>query len=539
MEKRDAARRVAIVGFGPRGLGALEALSARASAAGREIAVDLFDTAVFGAGPNYAPDQSPLCLLNIPVRAIEIGPGPTGFPTFADSPGATADPERYPSRAELGAWLAARFEALAKAPGPLRIEGRKLRVRAVAIGPEGWSLETETGARGPYAEVLLTPGQPETAPDAQLARWRDHADRHGLGLVPVYPDARLRAAAGAWVGRSVAIRGLGLATLDALRLLTRGAGGRFENGRYQSSGREPARILPFSLDGRPPTPKPATAALDARFDPLPAETAAFEDALARAVVAEPDAALEAVCAPLAAAAGRVLRSAGGIADPEAWIAVERSTPGAQETRPAVETLRAGVAMARGAAAPDAGFAVGQLWRKWQNALRRGYNSAAVAPATAAALTGFDEGLKRYSYGPPVASAEELQALIAAGIVDLRAVADPDVVLHDRGWRLVEDDATAEAEAMIDAVLPPPELGRIAAPEIEALRHAGRAVTVAKGLGARTLADGQLVGRDGAVQPGLCLLGRLALGSVIAVDSLHDCFGASAGRWAEGVIARGR
>jgi len=37
--------------------------------------------------------------------------------------------------------------------------------------------------------------------------------------------------------------------------------------------------------------------------------------------------------------------------------------------------------------------------------------------------------------------------------------------------------------------------------------------------------------------GLCLLGRLALGSVVAADSLHDCFGEASHRWAEGVVDR--
>ena len=43
--------------------------------------------------------------------------------------------------------------------------------------------------------------------------------------------------------------------------------------------------------------------------------------------------------------------------------------------------------------------------------------------------------------------------------------------------------------------------------------------------------------DGRPAPGLAVLGRMASGSVIAVDSIHDCFGAAAERWAEGVAAR--
>jgi len=66
---------------------------------------------------------------------------------------------------------------------------------------------------------------------------------------------------------------------------------------------------------------------------------------------------------------------------------------------------------------------------------------------------------------------------------------------------------------------------------------GKLAPLAHGLAARTVPDGQVLDEQGQVVPQLCLLGRLALGSVIAVDSLHDCFGKSSDRWAKGVCAR--
>ena len=93
--------------------------------------------------------------------------------------------------------------------------------------------------------------------------------------------------------------------------------------------------------------------------------------------------------------------------------------------------------------------------------------------------------------------------------------------------------------MVDAVLPPPDLGRLDDPLMRGLIDSGRVTAIEKGLGARIRPDGRLIGRDGSVQPGLCLLGRLAMGSVIAADSIHDCFGAAADRWAQGVAARVR
>ena len=65
---------------------------------------------------------------------------------------------------------------------------------------------------------------------------------------------------------------------------------------------------------------------------------------------------------------------------------------------------------------------------------------------------------------------------------------------------------------------------------------GEAITL-DDLGARTAPDGRLIDRNEKPVPGLSLLGRLALGSVIAADSLHDCFGEASSRWADGVLRR--
>lgn len=539
-------RRLAIIGLGPRALGAIEALASRAGGIAPPIEVDLIDPGPWpGAGPNFRPDDDPLCVLNIPLRLIDL-PAPSGA---AGAPGAVADwlgagggdGDRFPARAELGAYLAARMAALlASAPEGLRLAQHARSVRCIERDGTGWWLVSGEARDGPYDEVLLCQGQPSTRPDGQLARWRDHAARTGADLRPAYPARDLLDAAQGWAGCNVAIRGFGLSTLDVLRVLTRGLGGRIEGGRYHPSGREPRRILPFSLDGHAPVAKPASAALDARFAPSEAETARFIEHLGAALEAPPEAALEAICAALEAPALRILRATGGDADPDAlsrWLAQERKSPGAQEGRGAVEALRAGIAEASGAAPPSAGYVVGQLMRKWQDALRKGFNPADVPAGTAAAIIGFDEGLKRFSYGPPIASARELLALIEAGLVDPRAADDPDIALTEDGWQLREGDVSARVTVMVDAVLPPPDLARIDDPLMAGLLAAGRAVAVAEGLGARTLPDGRLAGRGDGAQPGLCLLGRLALGSVIAVDSIHDCFGAAAGRWADGVLAR--
>lgn len=547
MTTTDKCLKIAVVGLGPRGLGAIEALARRSGDLTLRADVDLFDSFPWaGAGPNFSPDQSPLCLLNIPLRAIKIGaaewPG-ADMPDFSAWLNANrSQPERYPARAELGAYLGSRLDALLSAP-PAGLYFRQIARKGAGVRRDdaGWWLFDSDGDCGPYDEVLLTQGQPRSLPDQQLDEWQDHASDCGAALIAAYPDHSLLRAASNWSGKQVGVRGLGLSTLDVVRLLTCGLGGRFEGGRYIPSGREPACILPFSLDGHLPVPKPASAALDARFDPTDAESAAFKAAVLDALSQPPEEALDQICAAMTAPALRILGKTGGVHDlsgVETWLAIERKDAGAQETRSPEEALRAGIAEANGEASPSVGYVVGQLMRKWQDHLRRAFNAAHPATdAVAKAVVGFDEGLKRYSYGPPVSSAQELAILIEAGQVDLRLSADPDIRMTDDGWQLQCRHHGTQVTAMVDAVLPAADLSLVSDPLMAGLVKDGRAVACSESMGARIAPDGRLIDLDGTAQDGLCLLGRLALGSVIAVDSIHDCFGAAADRWAAGVVGR--
>ncbi|MDX1820011.1 MAG: FAD/NAD(P)-binding protein [Paracoccaceae bacterium] len=541
MDHDSATAKIAIIGLGPRGLGALEALATLSRHADTPLRVDVFDPfPAKGAGPNFDPAESPTCLLNIPFRDIAIGaPAFSRCGNFADWLDRQVDPDSFPPRADLGRYLEARLADLTGL-GLLAVTFRHAPVDRVTQVAGGWQLEAGGAAHGPYAEVLLTVGQPAVTPDPQLAAWQDHAGQTGAILTDAYPAHRLTAMAADWTGKTVAIRGMALSAFDILRVLTTGQGGRFQQGRYLASGREPALILPFSLDGRPPYPKPATAALDAGFDPLQAETDAFSAAMATAVNATPDVAEQVITAALVPVIRRLLQAHDAKKDEDAiqtWLKAEWSSPGTQETGTPPEILSQGIALAQGHLPPSIGYAVGQVWRKWQNALRASYNSAALAPQTAKTILGFDEGLKRYSYGPPLASSMELRALLDCGLVDLELCADPGINLTQTGWTLSAGTRSALADVMVDGVMDPPDVSRIRAAPIKGLVEAGRIVPLGQDLAAHIAPDGQLWDDKGRLQPGLCLLGRLASGSVIAADSLHDCFGRAADRWAEGVVRR--
>ena len=541
MTHEKEAPRIAVIGMGPRSLGALEALATRMGDGATPLRVETFDPfPACGAGPNFDPRELAICRLNIPMRDIDIRPPEfSRCGSFAewlqDSPG----PDVFPSRADLGRYLEARLDDL-RAAGRLDLHHNAATVTDLQQRDEGWMVRLGRTWQGPYQEVLLSLGQPEVEPDDQLAQWQRHALTSAGVLAQAYPARRLGAEAANWAGQRVAVRGLALSAFDVLRVLTTEQGGRFADGCYVSCGAEPARILPFSLDGLPPYPKPETKEVDASFDPREAETQVFADAIADAACGSPASARTRLSRALEPVVARILSEQGnpaGAADVSARLMAEWQEPGSQETAPPHEALMHGIAMAEGSAVPTIGYAIGQVWRKWQDALRSGYNPADTSPDTAEVIVAFDEGLKRYSYGPPVSSSRELAALIDAGIVDLGHAVDPDVSQTDTGWELATSAGRTAVDVMIDAVMPSPDLSVLRAPVLVGLVNGGRLSPLAEALAANTGKDGQVVGRDGGSVAGLCLLGRLALGSVVAADSLHDCFGEASHRWAEGVVDR--
>ncbi|MFW8594446.1 FAD/NAD(P)-binding protein [Cribrihabitans neustonicus] len=538
--------RIAIAGFGPRGLGALEALLKQLHGQAADLSIDIFEPGPApGAGPNYDPDQSPLCPLNLPLRGLWLPRAEhcgSAFRDFAEClPEDERDPDAFLPRARIGAYFADRFAHLrAHLPGNFRLslhDHRVTRLMPADGGAGGWMAAAAGAEFGPYDEVLLTLGQPESEADGQLARWQAHARETGAALLSAYPASRLLAAAESWQGKVVAVRGLGLSAFDVLRMLTQGLGGRFTEQGYLRSGREPARICPFSLDGQPPAPKPATAAVDDLFRPLAEETRVFEQNLEKALSLAPGPALDLICEALQAPLERILAGRSTPAEIRGWLCDGQDTPAGRGSAPVAEFLEDTIAMARGDTPPSPGYAAAQLWQNWLESFREVFAASDPERETAKAVAGFDGRLMPYAYGPPVSAAEELLALIRAGIADLRAVEDPDVRLVPHGWQLAEGADEITAEVMVDAVLAAPAIARTREPLLQELLAAGLLHPVDEGLGAATGEGGQALSRAGEPVAGLSVLGRMAKGSAVAVDSLHDCFGATAVNWAEGAARR--
>jgi uncharacterized NAD(P)/FAD-binding protein YdhS len=528
--------KIAIIGAGPRGLAIAEQLTAQADQNGASVFIHFFDPCKsFGAGPNFNPDDSDLSLLNLPAYDVDLakpdGEDEQSFQSWHKKSGASDD--AYPPRSTLGKWLEERFATLKGS-----VETTSSKVESITKTDDGWTVTTEGGKSDDFTHVIISVSQPQSAPDRAVARWLDHIEKTSAELLPVYPANELGKAASKWKGKTIAIRGFGLSTLDALRQLTVAQGGSFTEEGYKPSGKEPEAIYIFSKDGLSLHPKPDGQDNDAKFDVTAEEKANFEEAVASALTSQPKDALAVIFAALNAPATRILDSFDAAPRSEAistWLTQEEKQPGSQYDGELSEILQQSHDMAKGSETPDVGYVLGQVWRKLQDSLSNVFDSTDEIPdETRKNLIAFDEGFKRYSYGPPVETFSELRHLIEAGLVKLELVNNPTVSMTDNGWKLRGADEEIEVSAMVDAVLPEGDLASVTDTAISTLRDENHLSANSVG-GAAVSPRGEVLDAHGKPVKGLYLVGRLASGSVIGADTLKHCFGEGTERLVQSIV----
>lgn len=326
--------RIVVVGAGPRAVMLVERVIARLAApgaAGLEVEIDLYDPHPAGAGRIWRRAQSPLLKLNSMARDVTvftddsctiegpIVPGPSLIEWVqawrqGDLPGVEIDdevvaaearglrPDSFPSRRLRSYyldWFAARVTR--SAPAGVRVRTHPGTVTDVGERGDGtWAVALGDGVGRVADVVVYALGHNGRTPDAATSALADAAHRAGLGYVG--PDFTADAdLTGIPESGDVIVRGMGLAAVDLVVLLTEGRGGRFVEApatpghpaalRYVPSGREPRlhlgsrRGVPYrskvssTIQGEPPrrdvlTPE-AIAALLARPEPLDFERDAW------------------------------------------------------------------------------------------------------------------------------------------------------------------------------------------------------------------------------------------------------------------------
>ena len=500
-----ASARIAIVGFGPRGLGALERLIAhQGTPASTPIEVTIFEPhPTPGAGSAYDPHQPPFLLMNFPVAKIDLnwkaeGP-PSCFESGPFSEWAGVDPARaerwYPPRALVGRYLsAAAAELIDSCPFPVEL----LPESVLGMEPEsrGWLVRSDS-RKSRFDEVLLAVG---------------HAPRRSTAT---------RTSDLAEAGSRVGIRGFGLTAIDLILQLTEGRGGQFESGegealRYSRTGSEPSMIVPSSRHGRPMVVKPELARSRAQEEILLTAIEGSRDQVLQLPFGSGINQLGTVIASLCA---ELLSSKGAQAEAENWIQAAfngRLEPISDPAGAIARSLR----IASGKTDPDLSWALGLAWRSIYPAIVERFSHGSLLEADYVPFRSLAAELERLAFGPPPVNGEKLLALVEAGILDLSRLAEA---------------GSGRTDTELDAVTEPPGLLLHQMPLADLVAEG--AIRVPAGArGIEVTRAARCVGADGETTQGLAACGRLTEDWVIGNDTLDRSLHPEIDRWAATICA---
>ena len=565
---------VAIIGCGPRGLSALESLYSVASASDIVPNVIVFErTEHPGAGQVWDPEQSQCNWLNVSERAVDIPQRKEirimdfiipEFPNFQrwigyfEKEHPETEPDKFGMRVQLGEYLSQRFRSIADVLEKLGvmtyIEGE---VDYADVKDDHVIINILGGKSFTSNEAVLTIGHQPIEFDEQLAQWQNRAIQlDGVELfTQPYPLNRILKSKGLSPESSVAIRGFGLAMMDVVRALTQGRGGTFKilnketrKMQYLPSGQEPKSILPFSLDGLPMASKPVNKKIDMYYVPSKEQLERYKTSVHEAIhkgeVPQTTAFLIDAIAPLVSQKFLALNEKAlehDLTEGEIQsVAKSWLLDGNYEHEfilskkiPAEKTMERFVGMANGTEKVSLDFCSGHVWRHCQPTMYDLISFAPLSDELIAEIVALDERLKRYSYGPPIDSLQQLLALIRASILSFDFVKDPEIELSEKGWQIGKEGKRQIANIMVNSVLDAPQILKVVSPLPKSLLNESEVEPLHDDLGIRTDETGLVETENDNGKNRIAVLGRLAKGTLIGVDAIAECFGKRSRLWAEG------
>ncbi len=576
--KNEVAKTIGIIGVGPRGLSAMESLCLEASRQNQTVQILAFEPFKYpGAGPVYDLRQPKTNWLNVTTRELDI-PAREAisfhnfhipyFPTFQEWSGFNATNvdedaiDAFPLRSKLGEYLYDRYLSIVAILKPLGLYRLiETKVTAVTFTNEAVTITDSNNARHTVGEAVLCIGHQPTYHDQQMTSWiaqsNDHVALH-LFKKP-YPVKMFQAKLGNPYRPSVGIRGFGLAMIDVCRALSEGLGGTFrvvdhstQKMVYEPNGKEPEYIVPFSLDGLPMAPKPLNKEIDAHYVVTDGELenyVAFIKARFNShnTIDSPKFLIEAISPIIATKFMQLnkrtlphkLSSQALETIIEAWLLDEGFEHDLilSKRSPVKTLLQKFVAMATHTTKLSLDYVIGHVWRHCQPTMYSMLSFAPLKDRVVAEIIALDERLKRYSYGPPVSSLQQLLALADAKLLILDVVNNPEIIVTGTGWELSKENKTIKVEAMINSVLDTPKLNRVKSELVEQLRQEPSVRPLYTDLAIATEKDGTLISRSPHSALPIAVLGRLAKGTLVGVDAIAECFGVRSKYWAKGVFNR--
>ncbi|MER7205703.1 FAD/NAD(P)-binding protein [Streptosporangium sp. NPDC000239] len=278
---------IAIVGAGPTGTCLVERICANAAEllSWPSLDVHVIDPYPPGGGRVWRERQPDLLWMNSAAADVTlftdesvrcVGPIRPG-PSLAEWLG--CDPGRFVPRPVQNAYLTHAFRrAVDTAPRGVRVHVHRTRALDLTDVPGGQAVRLEDGTTLEVGAVILAQGHGDVTPAAEERGLTALARESGLRYLPTGYTADLDLGLDRLpAGEPVIVRGLGLAFVDLMVLLTSGRGGRFvreHDGElvYLPSGREPLlhvgsrRGVPYHAKTayrfqglRPPAPRFLTA----------------------------------------------------------------------------------------------------------------------------------------------------------------------------------------------------------------------------------------------------------------------------------------
>ncbi|WGH76718.1 FAD/NAD(P)-binding protein [Tenacibaculum tangerinum] len=564
-------RKIAIIGLGPRGGYACERFMVALARKNHltNIHISLFEqTGDFGNGQVYDVHQNASNWINITERVLNLNerePIETdslnieSFPSYKEwaskdySIISEESPDTYPPRSKIGKFLSQRLQSLLT---PL-VQSGIASLHQECVQEVQWLddgklvINTHKTTHKDFDEILLTIGHQPTKLSKQIQDWEKFvsAKKDIYLFKSPYPISSFLQHKSLEENSTIGIRGFGLAMIDVTRAIANKFGEFVTtNEKTKACEFETERplknlLVPFSLDGLPPVPKPLNAHIDNWFTPSQKSLTAFEEQIGdkenQKAAKSPQFLIDAF-APIASTIySNLPNTQNTFSKKEIEQAIDLWLKDQTYEHPlflstkqsAEQSMQDYVGMAIGEKSISLDFCIGQVWRHCQPSIYKALSFNECSNKVFAEIIKLDESTKRYSYGPPVESIQQLIALSNSGVLNLDFVCDPTIDLIDEGWQFTDDKKTITVNLMIDSVLDSPKIRAVRSTLIQNLLSDNLMQAVHDDFGVVTDENGYLVSDDINRKIPIALLGRLAKGTIIGVDAILECFGTRPRQWA--------
>jgi len=549
---------LAIVGFGARGLHALELFYSTLS---RKQTSKFPQTVIFeshkslGTGLAWDPEQSAANCSNISDRALDTLFGREefrinnitipAFPSYLQWLDEVMDvqlndqKDSFSLRKVTGAYLVHRAQSIME---PLQSLGLvdilQQRIVAIQDANNQFTLTSKDQQKYTSGNVILALGHLPTDRSVFTKQCVEHGEQEGVRYShhpytaiasTIYKDARV-----------VLVKGLGLAMIDVVRMIVHHHDGFYvqnENSIFlEYKGKKDVKIVPYSLDGLAMVPKPVGKVIDDHFDPTRVGKTQMLQQLKADIAANKIKTVDDILRPIARLVAKIYKgfehaySTQHIDEEDCINLIVEwfKNPSTKSDHIIdidmciVDYMRLTCKMSHGKHPFSLDYTAGQVWRELQIDMYYIFSYDLLPHKLVAGFIAINEKAKRYSFGPPVDSILELIALQESGILNLEFHKDPSISFHEKGYELSHLTNSIICDSMVDSVLAKPNLAIINDVLMSSILEKPLAVQFEDNLGIQVSdTANHLV--NGSNIDGLHSLGRNAKGSIYGVDAILECF----------------